>query len=190
MVSLASSEGLRRYLPATSKSPDQITQGDEHGHDIQVPVRQEWIVLYLKVESRDFTSDPQAQSIIMREGADSGVATFLLTPIQARRDGLVLIQLFTDQTHKLSLDTLTLICEIRPRPILKAFAAIVARRWRSTQPPISAPPSSERSTAVHHHHWTIVHGGLLNFGTGNQLGDVSIGDIASGTLTKVNIQKP
>lgn len=187
MVPLASSEGLRRYLPATSKSPDQIKQGDERGHDIQVPVRQEWIVLYLKVESRDFTSDPQAQSIMMRAGADSGVATFSLTPIHSRHNGQVRIQLFTDQTYKLSLDTLTLICEIRPRPILKAFAAIVAQRWRSTQPPIPASSSSEPSPVVNH--WTIVHGSLLNFGTGNQLGDVSIGDIAGGSITKVNIQR-
>jgi serine/threonine protein kinase len=181
MIPLANSEGLRRFLPDTTKSGDLITKDRVDGRDVRVPMANKaaWVDLYLVLESLDFTIPKPEQRMRLRPGVDSHVATFLLIPLHQRLHGRVVVCLFEDERHQIQLDSLTLVSEIREPELtrevgLHQLSFVAQNVLESVQTPLSG-------SAGIHHHWTIVHGGLLNF-SGSQMGDVSFRDIAGGDI--------
>jgi hypothetical protein len=120
MVALPNSPGLRAHLPVHTKAGDLIAKKDVVQNDIYVefpidPTTQEPLPtnIFLSVQAPDFEIDEPIINLHVPLKHDSGVLTFVLTPRERQKHGLVVVQWFKDEQRTVLVGSLALRTEIR-----------------------------------------------------------------------------
>ena len=134
MISLPRSKGLKKYLPVETEEGDLIDQRDIEDRTMEVEflrkrdgsLQATYVYLEVKTAESDFLLQDPYRTIKVQPNKDSGMETFLLTPLRELRRGIVSVHAFEDENRKVSLGSVELYSEVQDNTQPKAALAFAS----------------------------------------------------------------
>ncbi len=187
---LPGSPGFRNRLPLTTESGAEITQDDVHGEELTLtfptnadgsprpaPVR-------IEVKAPDFDLDREYVDAEVMPNTDLPLLTFSLTPKRTRRHTSIHVALLQPRPEggfyeRGAIEPLVLSVAPRGVGLIGQVKWIISSLAFNTKLFTLAPAPMTPPIQV-----TVDTSSLIDFGQGNQFGDVRTGDIARGDVIK------